>query len=358
MAPATANIPVIDLAGDEQADAVARQLVAAAEEHGFIYIKNRGHDIPAAAVDEAFSLSRKIFDTPLEEKQRCAIQTNNRGWTGMHAETLDPKNQKVGDLKEAFNFGEFVDGKAQQPIPSTVAADEARFAAFADLCRALCLKILRLLGLGLGVGDFFSSAHFTTQAGSGTVLRFLRYPPADSSSLMSSSHVRAGAHSDYGSITLLFRLPGQAGLEILRRDGVWAPVPVSPPGTAEDPAPPILVNIGDLLSYWTNRLFRSTVHRVVFPATATTAAATTTYALEGESSAAPRYSIAFFCHPVGSMRLEPVPSQRVKDYVPTGDATSANPYAERKVMTADEHLFMRLKETYGTLYDEKKEDAP
>ncbi|OAQ77340.1 oxidoreductase, 2OG-Fe(II) oxygenase family [Purpureocillium lilacinum] len=347
MPPATANIPVIDLAGDE-AD-VARHLVAAAEDHGFIYIKNRGNDIPAAAVDEAFSLSRRIFDTPLEEKQRCSIQTNNRGWTGMHAETLDPKNQRIGDFKEAFNFGEFVDGKAQQPIPSTIAAEEARFAAFADSCRRLCHKILYLLGLGLDVGDFFSSAHFTTQSGSGTILRFLRYPPADAAS--ASADVRAGAHSDYGSITLLFRLPGQAGLEVLRRDNVWAPVPVSPPGTAADPSPPILVNIGDLLSYWTNGLFRSTVHRVVFPAEGSGAA------VEGESSSGPRYSIAFFCHPVGTTRLEPVPSQKVKDYVPAGEAVSANPYAERKVMTADEHLFMRLKESYGTLYDEKKEDG-
>jgi hypothetical protein len=44
--------------------------------------------------------STKIFDSPLEEKKRCTIQTNNRGWSGMHAETLDPKNQKIGDLKE------------------------------------------------------------------------------------------------------------------------------------------------------------------------------------------------------------------------------------------------------------------
>lgn len=199
------------------------------------------------------------------------------------------------------------------------------------------------------VGDFFSSAHFTTQSGSGTILRFLRYPPADAAS--ARADVRAGAHSDYGSITLLFRLPGQAGLEVLRRDNVWAPVPVFPPGTAADPSPPILVNIGDLLSYWTNGLFRSTVHRVVFPAEGSGAA------VEGESSAGPRYSIAFFCHPVGTTRLEPVPSQKVKDYVPAGEAVSANPYAERKVMTADEHLFMRLKESYGTLYDEKKEDG-
>lgn len=39
--------------------------------------------------------STKIFDSPLEEKQKCTIQTNNRGWSGMHSETLDPKNQRV-----------------------------------------------------------------------------------------------------------------------------------------------------------------------------------------------------------------------------------------------------------------------
>jgi hypothetical protein len=38
---------------------------------------------------------KKTFECSLEEKQRCTIQTNNRGWSGMHSETLDPKNQKV-----------------------------------------------------------------------------------------------------------------------------------------------------------------------------------------------------------------------------------------------------------------------
>lgn len=77
--------------------------------------------------------------------------------------------------------------------------------------------------------------------------------------------------------------------------------------------------------------------------------------VEGETSAGPRYSIAFFCHPRGSVPLEPVPSDRVRNYVPDESAPNENPYAERKVMTANEHLFMRLKASYGTLYDEKKE---
>lgn len=76
--------------------------------------------------------------------------------------------------------------------------------------------------------------------------------------------------------------------------------------------------------------------------------------MAGETSVGPRYSIAFFCHPVGSAPLEPVPSERVKNFKPSEGTPNANPYAERKVMTADEHLFMRLKASYGTLYDEKK----
>ncbi|KAG6008053.1 hypothetical protein E4U21_005066 [Claviceps maximensis] len=358
MSTSSVEIPLIDLSGDPST--VANQLVDAAAEHGFIYIRNQGHDIPPASIDEAFALGKKLLAAPLAEKQACSIQTNNRGWTSMHAETLDPKNQTVGDFKEAFNFGEFINHKAQQPIPPTVAADEARFSAFANLCRALCLKILTLLGQGLQVNTFFSSAHFQAESGSGSILRFLRYPPP-STTAHSPNDVRAGAHSDYGSITLLFRLKGQAGLEILGRDKDnkdntnWAAVPVVPPGTEDDPSPPILVNIGDLLSYWTNGLFRSTVHRVVFP--------------KGEGnggdedsamSALPRYSIAYFCHPMDGALLEPVPSERVRAFVPQRESEDAgteeeiNPYARRKVLTAGEHLLMRLKESYGTLYDEKE----
>lgn len=252
--------------------------------------------------------------------------------------------------KRAFNFGEFVNAKAQQPIPPTIAADEGKLSAFADLCRSLCRTILALLGQGLGVDGFFSSAHFQAHSGSGSILRFLRYPPPSTTS-HSPNDFRAGAHSDYGSITLLFRLRGQAGLEILQKDDQWAPVPVSPAGTENDPSPPILVNIGDLLSYWTNGLFRSTVHRVVFP---TNAQNGTTDGVRAEDTSQTRYSIAYFCHPMNNALLDPVPSDMVRSFAPTAGAKDANPYAERKVLTAGEHLLTRLKESYGALYSEEK----
>lgn len=131
-------------------------------------------------------------------------------------------------------------------------------------------------------------------------------------------------------------------------------MPVVPPGTEDDPSPPILVNIGDLLSYWTNGLFRSTVHRVVFPPDGDT---------EGDADGdGARYSIAYFCHPMDGALLEPVPSERVRAFVSSRGGMDAdadaeedvNPYARRKVLTAGEHLLMRLKESYGDLYDDKQ----
>lgn len=132
-------------------------------------------------------------------------------------------------------------------------------------------------------------------------------------------------------------------------------MPVSPPGTEADPSPPILVNIGDLLSYWTNGLLRSTVHRVVFPGGAGGGRGL----LSGESDSEPRYSIAFFCHPVGTTTLEAVPSERVRAHEPTDGAEwaarGANPDVERKAITADEHLQMRLRASYLQMYDEEKQ---
>lgn len=192
------------------------------------------------------------------------------------------------------------------------------------------------------VGTFFADAH-EIQPGDecDTILRLLRYPPP-STTAHSTADVRAGAHSDYGSLTLLFRLRGQAGLEVQLRDETWAPVPVLPPGTENDPSPPILINIGDLLCYWTDGLLRSTVHRVVFDGAV----------VDGETAADPRYSMAFFSSPSPSTQLGVVPSERVRAFVPRGQST--NPYAQRRVMRADEHLRMRLAETYGDLYKEDK----
>lgn len=166
-----------------------------------------------------------------------------------------------------------------------------------------------------------------------------------------------------GSITLLFQRPGQPGLEVLAQDSSWSSVPVYPPGeqprlrlclikwllddyrdylrswlrislqvgrltvgpstgTELDAFPPILVNVGDLLSYWTNGLLKSTVHRVVFP----------------NGGGKDRYSIAYFCHPVDDAPLIAIPSE----IVATEAGSNATVNTSGGHMTAAEHLKSRL----------------
>jgi isopenicillin N synthase-like dioxygenase len=102
-------------------------------------------------------------------------------------------------------------------------------------------------------------------------------------------------------------------------------VPICPPGTEADAFPPILVNIGDLMHFWTNGLLKSTVHRVVFP--------------EGESE--DRYSIAYFCHPLNKVEIEAVPSKMIKERGRQDEQQNGI------TITAEGYLKKRLAETYG-----------
>lgn len=180
--------------------------------------------------------------------------------------------------------------------------------------------------------------------------------------------MRAGAHSDYGSISLLFQRPGQPGLEILTPEGTWAPVAVEPDQAqsqsqqqekeeegSDYPFPPILVNIGDLLSYWTDGLLKSTIHRVIFPAPSDSE-------WTSDEKAQDRYSVVYFCHPVDNTELVPVPSEIVARHreeckrrggragdsgkVGRGGGAGALEFG-KKALTASEYLMLRLGATYG-----------
>lgn len=119
-----------------------------------------------------------------------------------------------------------------------------------------------------------------------------------------------------------------------------------PKGTGNDEFPPILVNIGDLLNYWTDGLLKSTVHRVVMP----------------KSRREARYSIAYFCHPVDDTILVPIPSERIRT---TNFDKEKDLQLKKKITTAAEHLKSRLAAAYGwaahdncSVHDEKGEQEP
>lgn len=330
-------IPVIDIS--QPSVGVARQVLDAASTYGFLFIKNDGVTIPPNAIDDMFRLSRDFFHSPRTQKAEFAIHSEkaggiNRGWVSMQGESLDPGGNKQGDPKEAFNIAP--PHPTLQPLPQPLSAQKNLIQEFQKSCHKLCTSILSLLGTALAIPDpeYFSTRHDQARGPSGTIFRMLFYPTSAGDAVQEET-IRAGAHSDYGSITLLFRLPGQPGLELLTEGG-WVTVPVNP-DTAQLSEPPILVNIGDLLSFWTNGMLKSTVHRVVFS--------------DGEE----RYSMAYFCHPLDDVKLETVPSKVISDF---GEGGKAELESQRKrlglgedekneVFTAKQRLDRRLKVTYG-----------
>lgn len=131
---------------------------------------------------------------------------------------------------------------------------------FQHSCFEICQRLLEAIALSLDLdANFFTSQHHEG-TDSASILRLLHYVAIPPGARVDPN--RAGAHSDYGSLTLLFqRAAGGEGLQILPStesldSGEWQDV-----GVVENA---MLVNIGDALELWTGANYKSTLHRVSF----------------------------------------------------------------------------------------------
>lgn len=121
-------------------------------------------------------------------------------------------------------------------------------------------SILHAIGLGLGLSDPTYLLRF--HSGINNQLRLLHYPPIPAKEVEEGRSARMEAHSDWGSITLLFQ-DECGGLEVQRKDGQF--VNIAPVEGA------LVMNVGDMLMRWSNgmklclaarRLAKLTVHRL------------------------------------------------------------------------------------------------
>lgn len=64
-----------------------------------------------------------------------------------------------------MNFGDFKDGKAQQPLAPSLTPHEAEINGFAEICNKTCTRILTLLALGLEVRNPSIQIYISTTSG-------------------------------------------------------------------------------------------------------------------------------------------------------------------------------------------------
>jgi isopenicillin N synthase-like dioxygenase len=309
----TSTLPVVDVgafaAGCDHdtpaAAAAAAEIDAVFREIGFLLVT--GHGIEPAVKERMLEYMRRFFALPMEDKERIAIGRSpcHRGYVGIATETLDDANTLSGDLKETIDSGaehgpdhpEVLAGTplhGPNQLPDVPGFRDAWQAYFEQAIEA-AERVQRGVALALGLPvDFlldlpgetlyhFRMIHYPPQH---------RLPPAE-------GQLGCGAHTDYGSVTLLTD-DGVGGLQVMRRDGTWIDVDVPPDH--------VVVNLGDLMAIWTNDRYVSNPHRVINP------------------PATDRYSMPLFVTPPFHARIECLETCLAPGESPRYEPMVAGPY--------------------------------
>jgi isopenicillin N synthase-like dioxygenase len=287
----------------------ARELGESFERYGFAIIAD--HGIPADLIARADEKAKAFFALPEEVKRSYHIAGGGgaRGYTPFGIETA--KGATAYDLKEFWHVGRelppghpFSEVMAPNVWPEEVHSFRDTFLELFAAFDTAGLRILEAIARHLGLApNYFED---TVRDGN-SVLRLLHYPPIPGD----GPNVRAGAHEDINTITLLLGAQ-EAGLQLLDRDGSWLAVA---PKEGE-----LVVNIGDMLQRLTNNVLRSTSHRVVNP--------------PPERRGFSRYSMPFFLHFRPDFLIETLP----------GCISDERPNLYPEPITSHEFLMERLRE--------------
>lgn len=264
-----ASLPDVDLAAFEGAGNKERRSIACEVDYicrstGFLVLRN--HGVPAGIVDSAWRSAQQFFALPEAEKRQSQSADPDcpRGYFPMASETLAKTldNDTPPDLKESFSCGPHRAPPKSGPVehydffygtniwPATPPSFRAAFGAYYEAMEDLGQRLMRLFAVALDLPDDYFAAHHSHHI---SALRALNYPPQNTTPL--PGQLGAGAHTDYGSVTILRPDPDVTGLQVRMPDGAW----IDAPQTSEA----FIVNIGDMLARWTNDRWVSTLHRVV-----------------------------------------------------------------------------------------------
>ncbi|MDB5431550.1 MAG: flavonol synthase [Caulobacter sp.] len=300
--------PVSFLRYETDFEGFSRDLGDSFRRYGFAVISD--HDLAQDKIDEAIDDTKAFFALPEATKLEYVVgKGGQRGYIPFGIETA--KGATQSDLKEFWHIGrELPPGhpfRATMPDnvwPTEPAGFHIHLAWLYGALDHLGVRVLQAISHYLGL-----PRHQLDEAvkDGNSVLRLLHYPPVP----LDATGVRAGAHEDINTITLLLGAE-EAGLEVKDRDGEWLPIN-PPPGS-------VVCNIGDMLQRAVNHVLPSTSHRVVNP--------------PPERRGVPRYSTPFFLHFAPDYVIKTLP----------GTTSAENPDRYPEPITADDFLMQRLRE--------------
>ncbi|KAL9899351.1 uncharacterized protein ACN427_007063 isoform 1-T4 [Glossina fuscipes fuscipes] len=386
-------VPIIDLAhcGTEECpvrsvvNRVGQQLHKALSEKGLALLVN--HGIADEKLKTAWDHLDDFVDLPTDVKEHY-IRTgeDNHGYVSPGLECFDGK---IPELRHAFNICTLnAKDLPEEPLPGF--ADH--ISTLAEDFKSLARFLLQALAISFDIPQtFFLERHSHMLSGdhdNETTLRLLYYPPVieedengknefikghckysyqrcvtnlpdfrpeynprddfneidgDSNRidelnqtterrLPNGEMIRCGAHTDYGTFTLLAQ-DSEGGLEVkLTGTEKWQRLGHLPGA--------ILVNCGEILTIWTQARYLALPHRVVIPE-------------QEHLRTRGRHSIAFFCHPDNLTLISPydlpLPAD-VQDTTCKKTRKKSFKAAKEKVYNAYQLIQKRFRETYQNHY--------
>ena len=257
-------------------------------ETGFLIIE--GHGVPKKVINEQWDIVSKFFSSPLDIKREVRVPYSGYpyGWIGPDQEALAASKgeETPPDLKESFNGGplnipknikdpaayEFCYQPSLWPqIDGFREIWESYYSEMESLAKRIMVAFAEALVLESSYFDSFINNPISA-------LRALYYP--ETKDIIIDKQQRAGAHTDYGSLTILLPQTGTTGLQIKKKN-TWIDVPA--------PQDCFVINFGDLMELWTAGRWVSTLHRVV-----------------AKPNQSPRKSLAYFHQPDWEAIIKPI----------------------------------------------------
>lgn len=312
------SIPIVDLTPyrlNTDKAGVAEKVRMACESIGFLVIS--GHGVDANVITSMLNACERFFALPVATKK--AVRSLDRRASRGYAEFADMSlGQSLGveaapDLREGYascrvdkadpyyanpEFGSiFADNV--WPNEALVPGFEVAFTAYYREMDRLSTQLMRIFALALALPEYFFDDKVDRHCSSMNAYHYpaMGEPPKP-------GQLRGGAHTDFGSLTLVYGHPSIKGLQVSTGED-WQDVP--------EVTDAYVVNLGDLMQQWTNDRWHSTMHRVANPIEA-----------DWDKS---RFSLVFFHQPNFDLLVESLDRNAPPKYSP---------------ITSGEHLMRKL----------------
>jgi isopenicillin N synthase-like dioxygenase len=236
---------------------ITEQVWDAARDIGFFQVFNHGIDLES--VRQVFQLTEQFFALPDGVKAKYPFERAfNAGW---ESRSQVRPSIATPDQKESYQITRphMTD---RWPSADEYPGFRQKMLDFEAECWQVAMRVLSCFADKLGFDtDFFAGAHHPDAPGYQSTLRLLHYFATEPDPADGTTRWRAGAHTDFDCLTLLFQQDGQGGLEVCpgkESDGQrWSPI--EPSGET------ITCNIGDMLTRWSDDQLPSNFHRVRSP---------------------------------------------------------------------------------------------